>query len=129
MFLETKGFVVSNNIHIFDGIEVHRPSNNNREITVDILNEMYDHLKTILNVSITFSAGRHIDGKPIKISPMRECEELKGKPFIIVNRLPVTKKWKQSTELENDKRSRREDSGGGPVREGVHSDLEAAEYV
>ena len=43
-FLATKGYKINNIILIFDGIEVHRPSDHDTEITTDILNGLYDYI-------------------------------------------------------------------------------------
>ena len=73
----------------FDGIEVHRPSNHDTEITTAMLNELYDYTKKTLNVSVTFSGTRHANGKAINIPVTRTLEQLNGKPFIFINRLPI----------------------------------------
>ena len=73
-FLESKGYKIDNTIMIFDGIEVHRPTNNNNKITTEILDELHDYIKNTLNVSVTFSGTRHEDGKAIDISPTRTIQ-------------------------------------------------------
>ena len=78
-------------IPIFNGIEVHRPSNNNKDITTDILDEIYDYLKITLNVSATLSCKRHVGGELIKIKTTRKIEIITGMPFIIIDRPPILK--------------------------------------
>ena len=149
-FLETKGFLISHMIPIFDGIEVHRPSNNNEEITTEILDEIYDYLKTTLKVGATFSCERRVDGELIKIKTTRKIEILTGIPFITIDRLPIKKTANKLNiiqyEEDEDSEDERVDGGGNDVigrgegeivpggegediRQGVECDRDAALYV
>ena len=64
-----------------------------------MLNELYDYTKEILNVSVTLSGTRHVDGKAIKIPVTRTFEQLEGKPFIFIKRIPINKKRKKPSLL------------------------------
>ena len=106
IFAEKKGYDTNNIIMVFDGIELHRPSNDDKEVTTEFLDELCDYIKEQLMVSATFSGTRHVNGKPIIIPVTRTFQELDGGSLIYVKRLTINKKRKLPSHMENDKRSR-----------------------